>query len=394
MSNVRRSRLWMFGVVVGLAACDAGRGIYDDAAVLEGNGKLVEAATQYDAVCVRAPNSAMCPPSRERAGAVRLKLASTSIADFKFVAAEPLLKAVVESAAPVTQAKGKEQLSSKEYVAGMQWEKALANADKKGALKDMETAAASGTPVAAKANEWLGKERPALLLAEATAACTPAPTAPCPVPCNRLITLHAGTPEAAKATEYMTAYKAAEEIRLYPLLVQGEKLIEECQGLWKADRRLQDCHLRALAADPDNPLGALASCGGNYAGEDAKKRRAKLDETWKKLSGDVRDPERVAALDSRLKKACDDGEYEKQTPTAGKRVAGSASAPSANVAGLRAVKSQCPAAYHQVPTAGGCMCDRDDPDEIDRPRLYAEPPLAGGCVPVGSGASPCNWRCP
>jgi hypothetical protein len=352
----------------------------------------VEAAAQYEAVCVRAPNSSMCPPSRERAGTVRLKLASRSIADFKFVAAEAVLKPAAESADTSVQAKAKAQLASNEYVAGLKWEKASASADKRAALTDMESVAVSGAPVAAKANEWLAKKRPALLLADATGACSPAPTAACPVPCNRLIALHAGTPEAAKATEYLAAYKAGEEVRLYPLLVQGEKLIEECQSLWKADRRLQDCHLRALAADPDNPLGALASCGGNYAGDDAQKRRAKLDETWRKLTDDVRNSDRVAVLETRMKKACDDGEYEKQTP---KKPNAAHEDPQAASSTTREVTVRCPSGYQSFATMHTCWCEKGESEEPqwDAARVAAAPPQKG-CKVVTGGDHSCVWSCP
>jgi len=386
----------LLGLLSLTTGCDAGKAPYQEAVDLDEKGQLQQAAEKYDVVCKRAPDSKLCPTATSRAAAIRLKLAQQDIDAMKFGDAEGILKTVQDTGDTDGKGKAKTQLASKELTQGLAYEKALAKADKHAALVNMETVAASGTPIAVKANEWLTKERPALLLADATAACTPNPTPGCPAPCGRLLKLHPGTPEAAKAAEYMTAFKAAEEVRLYPLLVQAEKLIEDCQGIWKANRRLQDCQLQALAADPNNPLAALAACGGNFAGDDAHKRRQKLDETWQKLIADMGVPERVGPLDARLKKSCDDGEYEKQVPKNPQ-----AAPPPVAKAGAAAdtdgpITTYCPNGLVAEPYRWGCTCHRTPGDEssADAPGpMRAGVPLHGCQNPDAKGSA-CIWRCP
>ncbi len=296
-----------------LVCCDAGKEPYKEAVGLDEKGQLREAAEKYDGVCRRNPKSELCPTATSRAGALRLKLALQAVDGGKFADAEKTLKVVAETGDGDAKTKAEAQLASKDLIQGLVYERAVGKTDKRAALKDIEAVAASGTPIAAKAAEWLTKERPPLLLADATAVCVP-PTSTCPVASDQLLKLHPGTPEAAKATEYVSAFRAAEEVRIYPLLVQAEKLIEQCKGIWREDRNLQNCHLNALAADPDNPLMAVAACGGSFAGEATRKRRDKLDAAWKQIMTDVADPTRVSALEGRLKKSCDDGEYEKEVP--------------------------------------------------------------------------------
>lgn len=101
---VRRRRHQQIGVaivatflvvaLIAVIARDPARAIYGDATDLEEQGKLAEAASQYDRVCRRAPTSKLCPPSIERAAVLRLGLADKAIEGFKFGEAEALLKIV------------------------------------------------------------------------------------------------------------------------------------------------------------------------------------------------------------------------------------------------------------------------------------------------------------
>lgn len=250
--------------------CDAGKAPYNEAVALEEQGKLVEAAAKHDSVCIKAPDSKMCEPSKERAGVVRVQLADIQMKEFQFSAAKKLLEQVTEGgASDATKKTARERLAGKDMSFGLRWEKASSLTDKRAALREMEAVVGSGAIAATKAKEWVEKEGPAIV--------------------------------------------AAETSRLYPILLRAESLIDECRRLWAESRKLDDCHLRALAKTPDNPIAAMVSCGGNFSGEETKKAREKLDESWKKLSGEVGDPAKMKELDTRLKKSCDDGEYERAT---------------------------------------------------------------------------------
>ncbi|MGH7295923.1 MAG: hypothetical protein ACRELB_13360, partial [Polyangiaceae bacterium] len=225
----------------------------------------------------------------------------------KFADAQAALKAVVETGDAASKAKATDRLGSRDVVQGLAYEAAL-GIDKKAALPKMEAVAASGAPVSAKANEWLGKERPGILLADATAACSATPPSPCPDICDRLSKLHGETPEAQKAGTLLAAYQAADAARVYPLLVQAEGLMAQCQAYWRQEKARNDCQLRNLAMT-DNALAALVACGDSDG-----KTKDKLTESMDKVTGDIAEPSVVGSLKERFDKACDDGDYQKQTP--------------------------------------------------------------------------------
>ncbi|MFI5300181.1 MAG: hypothetical protein ACHREM_19000 [Polyangiales bacterium] len=299
-----------------LAACDAGKAPYSEAVTLEEQGKLSEAAEKYDSVCKRAPDSKMCAPSVERAADVRLKFAEQLVVATKFGEAEKILRLVVESGDAKAKPKATTALSDKPLVMGLRWDKASSLTDKSAAWSDIEEIGKSGTPIATKANEWLTKERPALLLAKAKASCTPAENPACTAACDALKAGATGTPQAAEADGLLAAHskavdaaKLAEAIRIYALLVQAEDLLRAAaQGKKDADA-IQTCYLRNLAADPDNALAALSFCG-----ETDTKKVEKRKAAWDALAADVKDKTITDRLATRWKSAEDDGEYVRETP--------------------------------------------------------------------------------
>jgi hypothetical protein len=368
----------LFAMLVG--GCDAGKAPYNEAVALDEQGKLTEAADKYDGVCRRAPDSKLCPTATSRAAAIRLKLAGQDVVALKFTDADALLKIVLESGDAESKDRARTQLASPEVMAGLAYEKAVAKTDKHAALPDMESSAASGTPIATKANEWLTKERPALLLADATTACTAKPPNACPTICDRLVTLHAGTPEAQKATGLLATYQAAEAERLYPLLVKAEDLVAQCQTLWTANAGKQKCYLNMLAANPDNAIAALAYCGDTDSTKQTK-LQASLDQTI----ADIAVPAQTDSLKDRFKKACEEGEYEKQVP---KKPSGAAAATATT--GPRRVRVRCPKGSEAGGTRFGCMCI-GGPDGAQAP----PPPPSKECkITAGSVDEFCEYTCP
>ena len=303
-----------------LSACDEGKGIYDEAVTLEEAGQLPQAVEKYDAVCRRAPDSKMCDPSVVRAAALRIKLAEQLLQQLKFKEAEGYLKNVAGGDDDKTRKKAEELLASQDLTQGLLWEKAVAMADKSHAMGDIEVIAESGASVAEVAKKWLAKERPALLLAEAEAACKPNITKLCSGKCTRLVQLHPGTPQAAKAMQMgemareaeakaKVEAEATEAKRLYPLLVEAEKLIAQAQRYWQRDQAHDRCVLGSLAGNPD-PLVAIAQCGDATS---HTRDSDKLREKWELLLEEIRDRDKVDVLKKRFNDAEEHGEYQKQT---------------------------------------------------------------------------------
>jgi len=305
--HVGISRILLLTACVLVVGCDAGKAPYNEGVALEEKGQLAEAAEKYDAVCRRAPDSKMCAPSVGRAGAARIKLAEAALTAFKFGEAEAVLNKVGETGDRENKTKAKGLLDSNDVTQGLAWEKAAAMTDKAKALPDMEKVAASGASTAGKANEWLAKERPALLLTAATQACTPKVTSACGSICERLVKLH--PTEADKVKDYLVAVKTADDERLYPLLVEAEKLLQEMAKFKKASLAQDACLLPAMAANPDNVMAAMAACPKPPG------RSTDLIETdWNDLLKKFSDSARVSALQARWKLADEEGKYDKQEP--------------------------------------------------------------------------------
>lgn len=290
-----------------VVGCDAGKAPYNEGVALEEKGQLAEAAEKYDAVCRRAPDSKMCPPSVGRAAAARLKVAEAALTALKFSEAEVVLKKVVETGDLGNKAKAKSLLDSNDVVQGLAWEKAATMSDKAKALPGMESVAASGASTAGKANEWLAKERPSILLAAATQACSPKVTDACGPLCDRLVKLHPA--EAGKVKDYLAAVKTAQEERLYPMLVQAEKLLQEMAKFKKASLAQDACLLPAMAANPDNVMAAMAACP-----KPPGRSMDVIENDWNDLIKKFSDSARVSTLQERWKLANEEGKYDKQEP--------------------------------------------------------------------------------
>jgi len=301
------SRILLMTAGVLLVGCDAGKAPYNEGVALEEKGQLAEAAEKYDAVCRRAPDSKMCPPSVGRAAAARIKVAEAALTAFKFSEAEVVLKKVVETGDSDGKTKAKSLLDSNDGVQGLAWEKAAAMTDKAKALPDMESVAGSGASTAGKANEWLAKERPAILLAAATQACSPKVTDACAPACERLVKLHPA--EADKVKDYLASVRTAQDEHLYPLLVQAEKLLQEMAKFKKASQAQDACLLPAMAANPDNVMAAMAACP-----KPPGRSSDVIEQDWNNLIAKFTDQSRVTALQERWKQADEEGKYDKQEP--------------------------------------------------------------------------------
>lgn len=172
--------------------------------------------------------------------------------------------------------------------------------------------------------------------------------ATCPTVCDRLTTLHPESVEAGEARKLRASYEAAEGARLYPLLVKAENLLSECHKYRNAEKAYDKCLLRELAAEPDNALNALYVCG-----ERDTNKKDKLDKAWLALTKEIGSPSRVEAFEKRWKSACEDGEYEKQTP---KKPTGAGAPTAAKSATPVTIRYRCPGGEEPGAVTGGCMC--------------------------------------
>ena len=300
-----------------MAGCDAGKAPYQEGIALEEKGQLEEAAQKFDSVCRRAPRSKLCVESLDAAERVRLELddlrlstAKAELGVLKFADAEGLLRAVVDSKTTdaAHRALATALLGSPAMVAGLAWDKASAREDKRAAREDIEDIARTDTPVAEKAREWLQKERPALLLDDARRACTPASPVACPVACQQLIALHDGTPEAAEGRTMLAAWEAIDEPRVYPLLVDAEKLMAECTDIWKRQKTHADCAAKHGAST----LSVFVACGD---AQPITQRADRLNERWHALAASVgAGSPHAKELKERWEAACGKGEYATRVP--------------------------------------------------------------------------------
>ena len=339
-------------LVIALLGPSEGRWALWRAKSLEDAGNLAEAAEVYDTVDGLHCSRNVSDDAANRAAEIRCRLANNAIKEWRFATASSFLTPVTRSGISKYVARAKETLDSTAFKEGIRWEKALDSANRGVALADMEAVEAANVPVSAKATEWLTKERPVLLLEDAQTACG-RPVSKCIAICDRLIGLHPATLQAARAAELRTAYKDSESRRIYPLLVQAEKLMRQCVEFWRKDKARSDCTLQALAMNPDNPLAALVMCPENNG-----KPEEKLNKSFEKLVDDIGDPAVVRPLRDRYKQACDDGEYEAMRPpqpAASNAVMNDAASPAAG--GLTPAPGATPP---RQASGGPCNCAASD----------------------------------
>lgn len=250
----RSSRLTAAAPALAMAAliltgCDAGKEPFLKAAQAEEKGDHDAAAPLYEEVCTR--KSPLCDAARKRKARLALKRADKALAEGHYKDAKTILDAAATSDDPRTAEVATALLALPELIQGILYEEALAATDRNAALKSMEGIAGEPSALAAKAKEWLEKERPAMLLVLVKVSCRPAPQASCAELTRKLSSLH---PESAEAKEAKTL--AADNYkRLYPRLKEVENLlvqrlsvhdkaekIELCKKMGGTD---EDCEQRA-----------------------------------------------------------------------------------------------------------------------------------------------------
>jgi hypothetical protein len=308
---VRRTLLFLC-VAAALAGCaKRGPDVTAEAEALAQQGKLEEAAARVELTCAYAPDGESCRASDRRAAELRLQAAEKAITEARFAKAERLLVRALATADAKTAETATQRLAADDLKQGLAYERALGGSDKRAVLATMEAIAATKTPVATQAAAWLAKERPALLIAAANAACTPPHEGSCSEAAAALRAARAAGPEAAAAI----ALADDEERRVFPLRVTAERFV---RGFATARARATLIELCKSSTGDSGP-GAIETCaaGGltpgvqpTAADEDERRQKRTADLTlWRKTMRSIADPALTRALENRRATVEVTGEY-------------------------------------------------------------------------------------
>ncbi len=298
----------------GLLGCDPGQKQLDLGRSLEQQGKLQDAEQAYTTVCSQAPTSKSCEKSKASIDDVRLQLATLRGNEGSYSIEKALLEKVI-AAKGAAATKASSLLTGPELIAGLTWERAKGEAPA-AALQSMEDLSAGGTPVAARAKQWLGLHEAEALVGLAKEACGSERIDRCRELRSRLAAKHPGTKEDAEAQELLAEAERRQVLdalraqgRVYSLLMAAERRLAECATLTRQNKVRSDCMQRGMIADLGGDVGqVMTACGGPGTDEEnagPERLKTELESLLEAL-----DKEPVAAeLKARIDMACEQGQY-------------------------------------------------------------------------------------
>lgn len=289
-----------------IIGCDAGKDPFARAAHAEAEGKLAEAGPLYGEVCARAAESPLCPIATKRAERIRVKEAWKLIDDGQLAKAKELLTAAAGSADASAKRAAEAALKDPELVEGSRWEEASRLEDKQAARIVMEAIAEQPVSVAPKAREWLATNRPAVLLAEAKAACRADGQGSCFEVGKRLASIPAESPERAQAQ----ALVDADYERVYPLLKKADNLLVQRVEVFVKQAKYDVCVQEFMPAPGGVAQHACAGELGVEAREDGTFPIGAIVGLWEKRLQEIHDPGLVKAFQERWERAHKHGEYD------------------------------------------------------------------------------------
>jgi hypothetical protein len=307
------------GAAVALAIAAAGCGspaknVLSDAAALEGQGKLEEAAAKLEMGCALSPSAEPCPGSDAKACETWQKAAEKAVTEGRYRDAEKLFHRATLTADDAAKAKIRERIGKDDLVQGLRYERTVFLADKAQALAIMdEIAKKEAAPAAAKAKEWLAKERPALLTAAVMAACGPQHEGSCTKTWAALQASGGKGPEVDKAQ----AAAEAEERRVYPLRVQAEGFIPVFAGRYQKKKQreldMSQCLTTFAGNGSSDPEGDCAQkVDGDTKPEDVYDQQKSQDTLFRRTLKQIADPALTEDLQSRAISAESSGNHIKQ----------------------------------------------------------------------------------
>lgn len=285
-----------------LAGCDGAKEPMAKAREAEAAGKWAEAKTFYADVCKAKADSPFCPVAKQRIDAISAIEAMTLITEGNYAKAK-------EQSATLTDGPGKRALDAMAKTKAMtvwaSFEDANAGADKAAARAKMEELAATSSPVADKAKEWLTKNGPALLFAEIKAACKADGSGSCSDLGKKMAKAYPSAPELAETQTLVDAeYK-----RLYPVLKQAESLLVQRLEVfnWQAKR---DLCVKFVDSNSESEVQGCNEAIGIPADRGDPFNTDFLEKAWKKKLDEVHDPGFIKSLEDRWSIVASAGTYD------------------------------------------------------------------------------------
>lgn len=294
-----------FGIVVfclAMIGCDGAKEPMAKAREAEAAGKLAEAKTLYGEVCKANEKSPFCAVAKRHIEVLAVREALAGLG-------EGNVAKVKEQASSITGGPAKRAYDAlgktKTMSVWAAFDEANALTDKSAARAKMEELAQASSPIADKANEWLTKSAPGLLLAEVKAACKPDGTGSCMELGAKLGKAYPATAEAREAQELVdTEYK-----RIYQTLKQAEGLLVQRLEVsnWQAKR---DLCVKLVPPESESDIAACNESVGIPADRGDPFNTDFLEKAWKKKLDEVKDPGRIKELEARWDKIASSGIYD------------------------------------------------------------------------------------
>lgn len=299
--KTRQCAIALIGLLA-LAGCDGAKEPMAKAREAEAAGKMAEAKTLYADVCKAKEDSPFCPVAKQHIDAIAANEVMALIAEGNYAKAK-------EQSAALTAGPAKRVLDALAKTKAMSvraaFEEANAGADKAATRAKMEELAATSSPVADKAKEWLTKNGPGLLLAEVKTACKADGSGSCSDLGKKMAKAYPSTPEAAETQSLVDAeYK-----RLYPVLKQAEALLVQRLEVsnWQAKRdlcvKLVDSNSESEVQGCNETVGIPSDRGDPFNTDF-------LEKAWKKKLDEVHDPGFVKSLEDRWSTVASAGTYD------------------------------------------------------------------------------------
>jgi hypothetical protein len=235
-----------------VASCGSpAQSVLSDASALEAQGKLEEAAARLEMGCALSPAAEPCPASDARAAETWQKAAEKAVTEGRYRDAERLLHRALLTADDAAKAAIAARMARDDLVQGLRYERSLGLADKSQIAGIFGDIAKHEAPAAAKAKEWLDKERPGILVAAVMSACGPEHEGSCTRAWSALQASGAKGPEVDKAQ----AAAEAEERRVYPLRVQAEGFLPVFVGRHRKRDEYAKCVATMAPGESMSPEG-------------------------------------------------------------------------------------------------------------------------------------------
>jgi hypothetical protein len=280
-----------------LAGCDSGSALMASAAKAEADGNYAEARARYQEVCDK--GSKHCPLANRFRERTAVKEAWKHIHAGELGKAKAALDIAKTATDPGVIAAADAALKYDEIVHYVAWDEAGHLADKDQALSRIAPLAELGVPSAAKAREWLEKNRPAILLERLKTACKAGAKVSCAEAGKALSALH---PKALENAEGQRLVRADYE-RLFPHLKEAENLLIQRVELHDKDALVARCTEKG-------GTDSAATCEASVVGTRKLPTESFLDGAWKKKMEEIGDPHFVKRLDERYQAAAKSGEYD------------------------------------------------------------------------------------